>query len=43
MSDTTILVIGTYDTKSDELRYLTDRIEAAGGKVQEVLVGELST
>ena len=27
----TILVIGTYDTKSEELRYLTDRIEAQGG------------
>lgn len=28
----TILVIGTYDTKSDELAYLTGRIEAQGGK-----------
>jgi uncharacterized protein (UPF0261 family) len=27
----TILVIGTFDTKSDELRYLCSRIEAAGG------------
>jgi len=29
----TILVIGTYDTKSDELAYLTSRIEAQGGRV----------
>ncbi len=28
----TILVIGTYDTKSDELNYLVDRIESQGGK-----------
>ena len=27
----TILVIGTYDTKSDELRYLQERITAQGG------------
>ncbi len=30
--DKTILVIGTYDTKSDELRYLTECIERQGGK-----------
>lgn len=28
----TILVIGTYDTKSDELNYLRSRIEAQGGR-----------
>jgi uncharacterized protein (UPF0261 family) len=28
----TILVIGTYDTKSDELNYLVERIESQGGK-----------
>jgi uncharacterized protein (UPF0261 family) len=28
----TILVIGTYDTKSDELRYLTSRITRQGGR-----------
>jgi uncharacterized protein (UPF0261 family) len=28
----TILVIGTYDTKSDELNYLCSRIEAQGGR-----------
>ncbi len=33
MSDSKIiLVIGTYDTKSDELRYLASRIESQGGK-----------
>ncbi len=29
----TILVIGTYDTKSDELDYLTQAITGQGGKV----------
>jgi len=33
MSDKTILVIGTYDTKDDELNYLCDRIRAQGGDV----------
>ena len=30
--DKTILVIGTYDTKSDELIYLVERIQSQGGK-----------
>ncbi len=30
-TEKTILVIGTYDTKSDELRYLQQRIESDGG------------
>lgn len=30
-TDKTILIIGTYDTKSDELRYLQERIESQGG------------
>jgi uncharacterized protein (UPF0261 family) len=29
----TILVVGTYDTKSDELLYLAERIESQGGRV----------
>lgn len=29
----TILVVGTYDTKSDELLYLSERIESQGGRV----------
>ena len=33
MSDKTILVTGTYDTKDDELNYLCDRIRAQGGGV----------
>ena len=33
MSDKTILVIGTYDTKDDELNYLRDRICSQGGDV----------
>ena len=33
MSDKTILVIGTYDTKDDELHYMCDRITAQGGNV----------
>ncbi len=32
-SEKTILVIGTYDTKSDELDYLAGRIRAGGGRV----------
>ena len=31
MSDKTILVVGTYDTKNDELEYMVSRIEAIGG------------
>jgi len=33
MADKTILVIGTYDTKSDELAYLAECIVAQGGGV----------
>ena len=33
MSDTTILVVGTYDTKDDELNYIADVIRAQGGGV----------
>lgn len=33
MTDTTILVMGTYDTKNDELSYLAARIRAGGGRV----------
>lgn len=33
MSDKTILVIGTYDTKNDELEYMASRIVAMGGAV----------
>ena len=33
MADKTILIVGTYDTKDDELSYLAGRIEAQGGGV----------
>ena len=33
MADKTILVVGTYDTKNDELEYMADRIRAMGGGV----------
>ncbi|MBZ0127890.1 MAG: Tm-1-like ATP-binding domain-containing protein, partial [Rhodobacteraceae bacterium] len=33
MGDKTILVIGTYDTKNDELDYIVARIRGAGGNV----------
>ncbi|MEM7188508.1 MAG: Tm-1-like ATP-binding domain-containing protein [Pseudomonadota bacterium] len=33
MSDKTILIVGTYDTKDDELTYLADVIRAQGGGV----------
>lgn len=31
MSDKTILVVGTYDTKNDELEYMVERIQSLGG------------
>lgn len=37
----TLLVIGTYDTKSDELRFLADCIEAEGGAVMTMDVSVL--
>jgi uncharacterized protein (UPF0261 family) len=40
-NDKTILLIGTYDTKSDELRYLQERIEAQGGQVMTMDVSVL--
>lgn len=33
MSDKTILVVGTYDTKNDELEFIADKITALGGTV----------
>ncbi|MBU2983151.1 Tm-1-like ATP-binding domain-containing protein [Lentibacter algarum] len=33
MTDTTILVIGTYDTKNDELEFMAGKIRAQGGAV----------
>jgi uncharacterized protein (UPF0261 family) len=40
-TDKTILIIGTYDTKSDELRYLRERIESQGGRTLSMDVGVL--
>ena len=37
----TILLIGTYDTKDDELRYVAERIKAMGGKVLRMDVSVL--
>ena len=31
MADKTILIVGTFDTKNDELAYMADRIIAMGG------------
>ncbi len=39
--DKTILVVGTYDTKDDELNYLAERIRAQGGKVLSMDVSVL--
>ena len=42
-SDATILVIGTFDTKSDELAYLREQIEsqgAAAGCMDVSVLGE---
>ena len=33
MTDKTILIIGTYDTKNDELEYMAERIHSQGGGV----------
>lgn len=33
MADKTILVVGTYDTKNDELEFMADKISALGGTV----------
>lgn len=41
MSDKTILVIGTYDTKDDELGFLADVIRDQGGKVLSMDVSVL--
>ncbi|MFD1509637.1 Tm-1-like ATP-binding domain-containing protein [Lacimonas salitolerans] len=39
--DKTILIVGTYDTKDDELSYLADRIRAQGGGVMSMDVSVL--
>ena len=39
--DKTILVVGTYDTKDDELGYLADKIKGQGGKVLSMDVSVL--
>ncbi len=39
--DKTILVVGTYDTKDDELGYLAERIRGQGGKVLSMDVSVL--
>lgn len=41
MDQAKILVIGTYDTKSDELAYLASKIESQGGEVVSMDVGVL--
>ncbi len=41
MSDKTILVVGTYDTKDDELNYMSSRIVAQGGQVMTMDVSVL--
>lgn len=41
MSDKTILVVGTYDTKDDELNYLCSVIQAQGGEVASMDVSVL--
>ena len=41
MSDKTILVIGTYDTKDDELNYVASRIRSQGGQVLSMDVSVL--
>ena len=41
MTEKTILVVGTYDTKQDELRFLADCLSAQGGRALTMDVGVL--
>ena len=41
MADRTILLVGTWDTKDDELHYMAERIRAQGGGVLTMDVGVL--
>ena len=41
MSDKTILIVGTYDTKDDELVYMAERIGDMGGAVMTMDVSVL--
>lgn len=41
MSDKTILLVGTYDTKEDELTYISNTIRAQGGRVLSMDVSVL--
>jgi uncharacterized protein (UPF0261 family) len=41
MADRTILVVGTYDTKDDELNFIADTIRAQGGAVKTMDVSVL--
>ena len=41
MTDKTILIIGTYDTKNDELAFLADRMRRQGGQVLSMDVSVL--
>lgn len=41
MTDTTILIVGTYDTKDDELMYMASRIRSEGGAVMTMDVSVL--
>jgi uncharacterized protein (UPF0261 family) len=41
MTDKTILIVGTYDTKNDELEYMADRIRAMGGGVMSMDISVL--
>ncbi|WP_050927659.1 Tm-1-like ATP-binding domain-containing protein [Aestuariivita boseongensis] len=41
MTDKTILIVGTYDTKNDELDYMADRVTALGGGVMTMDISVL--
>jgi len=41
MTDKTILIVGTYDTKNDELDYMADRIRGLGGGVMTMDISVL--
>jgi len=41
MSEPTVLIVGTYDTKDDELNYMAQRIQQQGGLVKTMDVSVL--
>ena len=43
MVDKTILIVGTYDTKNDELLYMAEQIKNQGGNILTMDISVLGT